>query len=86
MKQINARIWRDRDILGLVAGITAIGIFIGVCLYCVVLLISHAEADEMVCTSAPLVAGSSCVATAGSGTGTSTCSTWQTLRAKGGSA
>lgn len=50
MKQINARIWRDRDILGLVAGITAIGIFIGVCLCCVVLLISHAEADEMVCT------------------------------------
>ena len=44
MKQINARIWRDRDILGLVAGITAIGIFIGVCLCCVVLLISHAEA------------------------------------------
>ena len=50
MKQINARIWRDRDILGLVAGITAVGIFLGVCLCCVVLLISHAEADEMVCT------------------------------------
>lgn len=46
MKSIGARIWRDRDIAWLIAGVVAIGIFLGVALACTVTLISTAEAED----------------------------------------
>lgn len=47
MMTFRARIWKDRDIGIMAAGIATIGIFLGVCIACTVLLIATAEAEEM---------------------------------------
>ena len=42
-KQYTTEVWKKKDIRWLAAGMLAIGIFIGVCISCVVLLISQTD-------------------------------------------
>jgi len=45
MKQTSLRIWRDRDIAWMIAGVIVIGIFIGVAIACTAVLIGVGQAS-----------------------------------------